>query len=455
MSENNTPKVDPFAQRVAQSMQVVIDEEGKVKPIPPAPPARPIENLIKASRPLSEIVDMPRPADPPPKPPDKPPEKPPDKPPEKPEVPDKEKVEVKPSSADELQRKLDALKQVPAEPPPKEPPKPAALEPADEEYIKSLGEDHQEEIALARFAESRGQTGQVKKLVDYFRAVDQYAQEHPDNPPGSEPFNDFVEQKRPKYPNRKKLEREWITEQAKAESQKEFTEQQRQLQQQLRQMQMTPQIESLVDDCLKMAPELPEGSQPISQEVIAEILAGNYDKYPIEAPIVLGMRETAKTYLRITHGLEKWDPQNPRHAYIGQFLAKQEQRLLAEPSDKRLWKGKPFVSWAEYDRLQREQPDRARDVEIFRDDDMLRFFNRQFHMDMDAETKRLIKAGFIRQAERPSPPPATTPSSPPAAPKAGSSSMPPPGGPPPPSAEQLAAAQFIDNLVPGASKAMT
>jgi hypothetical protein len=461
------PKTDPFVSNLAKTLGMTVSEEPKIEPVQ-------LDQPVTANRTLAEIVvanqDKAKETPPPPPASPAPPATPPAEPPKV--EPPKEKVEVKRPEAEALRQKLEELKSQPPATAPSLPAPPAAPPAApDDDYVKSLTDEQKDDLELAKYAETKGQSGVSQKLVGFYKDFDAWVIANPEA--SSADIDEYTRTHRPVIQNRRKLEREWVADTTKNTLEKQLSERTQELERRQHALEIKPKIESIVRSFSDLLTDpkqlsLPADVTGIDREVVECIQKEGYQaavqKYPIEAPIAQQTIGAVESYLKMVNGVEPYRPQydgrgNPvnMQAWIAQFIARQENLMMQAPEEKQLNSAKQrFLPADKYTKLLQEKPEEASKYYTFSDDWIIDLLAVNANISASAKLKELEAAGFKRErpskTANPPPPPTppkvdTTPPTP-APPKAGTSAIPNHSA----SAPQVNPnASFLDKLVPGAS----
>jgi hypothetical protein len=362
---------------------------------------------------------------------------------------------------------------VPTPPPPApEPPKPPEPS-ADDDYIKTLSEEQQEEIALAEFAETRGRKGLKAEMLEYFKKVETFAQEHPELAAESEEFTKFARDSRPKWTDRerRKAEREMIEERAVAKAKEQLQPVIQEQSRKVREMETRPVIAQTletVEQAMTTKPER-EGLEPVDKDVLDAIKNEGYQKalerFPVEAPVVQGTLNATQAWMEITNGLRPLDANNPIDAYLVQFVAIEGSNMLRQSKEvQTLEDGRTFVPLHEMIQLRRTNPAEAAKRWTFDDPaggmTVADLLANKAVLQVNAKIKALEASGFKREGKKvstapgnqplaPVPPVPPTPEPTTGSPRAGSRGVP---GAADVGESASPNALFLEQLYPGASK---
>lgn len=451
----NKPKLDPFVESIVKSFDQVLGPE-----IAEAEPS----DFTGVT--LAEAVSMANASSKTPKKEDPEPEV-------KPAATEQPKPEEKPAQVPPADTKPPEAKpkvvKKKFEPPPPEVPaqqpaaKPDAAPPApqaDDDYIKTLSPEQQEEIALAEYAERSGKKGYKEQVLGYFKAVDKFAAENPDASPDSEEFQDFVKSNKPKITEleRRKYERQMIADEAAARARAELEPKVEEANLKLKAIEAAPVVERAVKEVEDTLTTAPEGLRPIRQAVVSTIKTDGYaaalKKFPIEAPIVAGTLNATKAWMEIQNGVTKFNEDDPVHAYLATFIVQEGANMMRQPiAERTAADGRTFLPMQDY---MRATPEVRAKHYTFTNEMICDLLANQAILQVNEKIAALKEAGFTMEEEKVS---ATTgkPSTPPVPPAAGSDSSPRAGAKGLPGAGAASEgvsehAEFLDKLYPGASK---
>ena len=418
----------PLRPTVTLGEAVTAIKSGSKEPgvTPPAPPAKTKEQLdaeaAKAAADAKAAEDAAKLAQPPPKPP-------------------------------VVKRKLP---QPPPEPPPV-PPAPAA--PPADDLDKDLDEDQKEEIELAKYAEKRGKKGIVDATRKYISVVEEFISKNPDADPDGEEFTELVKNNKPKWTDaeRKRFERGMIAERAAEEARRALDPVIRQQSEELERIRSAPLIDGAADtvaDIVTTPVDDPE-LKPVKKDVVSLIKTEGFEKasekFPIEAPVISGAMEAAKSYMRLRRNVEKLDPNNQTHSWLIQFLFEEGQNMKRQPKEvQTLADGRTFLPMHEFLAETEKDPKARSKFWTFSDQAVVDMIGNRAILTINKEKKKLAAAGYILKDDTvpadsgKSTPPATPETG--GSPRAGGTSIPGASDSAEPTGEDEAAA-FVNSLI--------
>jgi hypothetical protein len=411
--------LDPHVAKLVQSIGAVIDPTIEDAPEPAVTlPAETITDIAERQK----IAVKPEPKEEPKTEPEPP--KAPETPPVKVEEPPKEEPKADPLP---VRRKPQPAPEPPkpVEPPtpkpePKEEPK-GIITPEDEEYVKSLTPEQQDEIELARYAEEKkGKKGLVGELVSYFRKVDKYIAE---NNPDESDVSTFAKENRPKWnpTERRRVERDMIAEQAVAKAREEFQPEVNRAQRKIREMELKPveeKLAKLFEDTLSKPMKLGETViEPVDTEVIRKLETEGYEAaekaYPTEAPVIAESRKATAAWVRIANGVEDFKPNDSTHAWLAMFLAQQGQAYQRMPKEIQIRDGRQFLPVHEFSAALQQDPMGARArYWTFNDEDVVDLIAGHAQRTIQQQNDQLRAAGWERAPKKVSGTTVTTPPAP-------------------------------------------
>lgn len=274
---------------------------------------------------------------------------------------------------------------------------------AEAEYVKSLTEDQQYEVELARFAEKNGKPGQLKKLLDYYHSAEKFLTDNPELEPTSSEFVEFMEKNEPKLSNaeRRKLERAIITQSATQNARDEVTKEFEPVVRELNEMKSAPSIKAVVDDARAIMTKKTEGDDiSISQEVFDKVQSMPYhqavEEFPQEAPIIASTIAKVREWTRIWNSVVEVDLKDPNHQWLMNFLQNKEAEMLSKPESYQVRDGKRFVPITKFIELEQTNPKAAAGCWTFQHKDVASMIAENGALYHKAQVKKLINAGWTR-----------------------------------------------------------
>ncbi len=272
---------------------------------------------------------------------------------------------------------------------------------AEDDYVKTLDEDKQYEIELARHAESI-KPGYSKKLIEFYRAADKYRADNPDYE-GSEDYEEFIKKNEPKISNaeRRKIERDMITQAATAKAREEVSKEFEPVVRELNEMKTAPTIKAVADEARAiMTKKASDDDIAIDPEVFDKIQSMPYsqavEEYPNEAPIVASTVSKVREWTRIWNSAVEVDMKNPNHQWLMNFLQNKEAEVMAKPEADQVRDGKRFVPISKFIELEQTNPKAAAATWTFKHDDVVRMIAENGARYHKAQVQKLIKAGWAR-----------------------------------------------------------
>ncbi len=361
--------------------------------------------------------------------------------------------------------------------PPVVPVPPAPTPSAEEEYIKGLPQDAQEEIQMAKFGETKFPElkGKASEVVGYFKKMDAFVTGHPDVKPGSDEFKEFIEENRPKWKSgeKRKIETAYITEQtAKAVREEVMRELKPELEatkKRVRDQEVAPLINRAVNEFQDLLVSEESRPDPTMEMIPTEISKLYREKgaqavaeeYPLEGRIYSSTVNAAQEWMNLANGVTTFNPANSMHKWLLDFVENQGNIWKQNPESGR--DGKAFLPLMQYMDLVARDRNEATKYYTFTDPDVLNLLAHNAVINLNSQLKELEKSGFKREKKTavqstppPAPvvPPAPAPVTPPpaapvaASPRVRSAAAPAPGttDKPPSAAHSL-----IERMAPGSA----
>jgi len=309
---------------------------------------------------------------------------------EKPAEKPKKKVSYKAPKVDYEEIRRTVREEVSRNQPPQSPqseaqaPKPVEESPQDTE---DLVPEQLEELELARFAERKypdKYKNQSKKLLEFYKKLDKYAQDSDEDRTFDEDdreFIEFINKNKPKVANQKRIEREMIADLAAQQVATEKESEIRDLKEKMRILETKPTVERKFS---KFTKDLQE-----SGEVEDEFAQSIYSQQLNQA------ENMGKEYLDLYYGMKTWDGNDPSQKWIVDFVTHQSNVFHNKGGKYLSRDGKTFLTPADY--ATRGNPNTNW---TFGPDDVLQMFNNYFtntaKKQVETEYSRLEKMGFTK-----------------------------------------------------------
>lgn len=260
----------------------------------------------------------------------------------------------------------------------------------DADFVETLDEDQKEAVELARFAAKAmpDKYGNMpKRTVEYLKKVDSYIddkrKEDPDwDPEQDSGFASFIEENRPTYQSgdRRKLERQQIADQVRADVEKEFKPKIEATERAAKVQEMKPEIEKAVESYEAAIAQrfIPDEKSPFFAAFKAasdkdptykeEAWTAARAVDPLATTVARNFMSQAKQlgreYLELVSGVAQqaaYDPRQPMTSPANQraimqqrlfgFIDQQEQVFAQNGGDMRTVNGKTFVSRRELEAM--------------------------------------------------------------------------------------------------------
>lgn len=421
-----TPAVDPFMAGLLKSIDKVVTPDGDFKMAEPE--AKPVDETAKkpsgmtlgeelawnekkrkdaealAAKPVEELEPEPAPLVPPA--------------PAEPPAPVAKLKKKDPAPPAPL-----APLPAPVVPPtPAEPPVPAPVADPDAAFIVTLDDDQKDELQMAEFAEKKFPelAGMRAKTLNYFKKVEEFGTKNPDATPDD--AQQFINSVKPDWKpgQKKKVERTFVTEMATAAAteaaEKKFQPEIDAAKNRIKLQELQPLITKAVGEfeSLMTSSEAVGNSEltVMPAEVGQKIAEVGYEKaledFAIEAPIYQSHKNAASEWMKLTNGLTKYNPANPAHNWLYNFVDNQGRIYATNPKSV-AEDGRRFMPLAQHLELSRINPDEARKYYTFNDQNVLDMLALNANTALNDQLKKLEKAGFKREKKNNLPVPANTP----------------------------------------------
>lgn len=288
--------------------------------------------------------------------------------------------------------------------------------PATPDLPADLSEEEEDEIKLAQFAEETDPA----KYAGYTRRVTEFIKRHRDfvakqqetNPDveleTSDEYQAFLQKNKAiPQPERKKLARAKLIDEAKREAKKELSAETDELRAKLREIEVRPQIKSTVEQLRSEATTLIDhAAAKAIKEKGKEAASADY---ALETGIIQEYVDlaanAANEFLHITQGISKPDPKNQTHVWLFDFIQEQTDLFEKHGGDSRVRDGKRFVSRVKYSQL---KPTERENHFTLTDTDVLQLIalSAKYGAEgkLKTEQERLEKAGYVKKPNTPAAP---------------------------------------------------
>lgn len=272
-----------------------------------------------------------------------------------------------------------------------------------EDYIKTLTPEQQEEIEIARFAEKSGKTGLVDGLIGYYKKAVEFAEENPDKTADDDEFVKLRETARPKWSDveKRKAEREMIASEAAARARAETLKEIEPQAAALRQIRSKPAIEKSVQEAKAILESEDDG---FDKGLVEKIASGDFksasEENPVEASIVSGTLNAVRAWNEIVNGVEKINEKNETHSWILNFINSQTRAMLASPKEVQVVNGRQFVPITEFERIRTQEPEKLASVWTLDNAMISERIAKNGISVLKSENERLRKAGWERKPKQ-------------------------------------------------------
>ena len=310
----------------------------------------------------------------------------------------------------------------PAAPVSAKPTLPAPTVDADEDYVRGLTAEQQEELNEASVAEQLmpdRHKDRRKKLIAYYRNVDATATKLlTDNAAADYNLDDDAHYKqvlasKPKLEvvDMRKVQRKMGNEELRRELEPELTE----IKRKQVEVEVQPQLAVVADNFSRAAREAIAADEkspmaPVLKMFAEKGIEAAKHEFPLESEIMIEegakSRERAREYVRLVHmtkaGHNVFDANNPIHAELVDFINTEGDRFVQDGGDLLVRGGKRFLPRAQYGELLKQQPGEAGKYWTFSDSDVLGMMAQQSKTNMEnriaGEVETAKRRGFVRSA---------------------------------------------------------
>jgi hypothetical protein len=300
------------------------------------------------------------------------------------------------------------------------PPQPTAEPPVNPPDKLELTEEQEELLEVARFAETAAipaLTGKAKELENYFAKLKTFTEANPDLTEDDDQFRQFVQTHQPSISPTaiNRARREMTLAEAEARAKKGFDAELAKIRQENHRLASQPGIEKQVEAVKEDLSKMKVGDDALDEVIkaIAENPEAAAEAHPIEAPIITRTLGLARTYLEINSRVSPYNPDNPEHAKVSNFIFSQADFLKGQPPEKQLRGGKRFADPAEYAQLENQRPDLLHQYWTFTPQDVLKMLSHSAVNTAKRERDKITRAYFKpKNTEKKEQKPAETPESP-------------------------------------------
>jgi hypothetical protein len=271
-------------------------------------------------------------------------------------------------------KKSAVLNEEPAAPAPAAPdpePEPDPEPDKDAEYVSKLDEEQQEELREAEWAEGNlgeKHKGRRKQLLDWYRKLDAtYEKLQKDNPQRTfgaddSEFQDFLKSKPAVSPmEQRKIMRGMAAEDAEQRVNRSQNDKLQELDRKTRRLEVEPHVNEFVEEWTEGVDELLLGKEPDKSPLkpVLDLMQKDPKKadeeFGLEANVIREEasrgRELAKEYALFANAVAKYDPKNPSHMELNQFISEQGRVFAERGGDARVRDGKQFVTREHYGQM--------------------------------------------------------------------------------------------------------
>jgi hypothetical protein len=309
---------------------------------------------------------------------------------------------------------------------------PAPAKPAEEKKsepdLTGWMPEEIEALELAQFAETtqpERYKGQAAKVVQFRKALNDYIENGKKADPertfdgNDEEFSSWVEKNKPSYQpgDTAKLERQRIetsaVKRAKAEVQADLDKQQDEIKALRFEPTIDRQIKTSEQAMVRSVSEDPFLKENLEQadklgDHLARAQEIGIDKVASELPLPDRIAVTSfhlasnagKELLKLEYQTKKWNPEDPTHRWLGQFVQIQDQVMSQLPKTDTMRDGKQFIPRSEFQRVATERPELAGNYWTWTTADLLQMLALNAQSSVTSRIKNAIteleKAGWKR-----------------------------------------------------------
>jgi len=298
-------------------------------------------------------------------------------------------------------------------------PEPEPKKPVDS-YEETLLDEQRDELALARYAESKmpdKYNKMGKKLLDFYKKLDAYAEKAHEDPDrtldqNDEEFMRFIEDNKPTISasETKKLEKMMWKEEALEEARKETQKDRQDFERKLHELEARPKINETIKEFESSLPAM------VPDEIGDLIRDGGLDKAEKESPYevsiikekIASATNLAKEYLNISNGIKDFDGNNNNHSWLLSFINNQAEYFAKNGGNDLVRQDSygnkaNFVTPTEYAGLAGKGQTSGKWT--FTSDDVLKMLGanaiKEAQDTIKTEEERLTRMGFVRQKKSP------------------------------------------------------
>jgi len=270
-------------------------------------------------------------------------------------------------------------------------------------FVESQSFEDKEVLEVLRWGESKDESlkGSSEEYINFLKKHAQYTSSDSFDPDGYE-YEEWLKENRPKVdPNRfKKLQRDFIIEEATKRAKNELKEEQKKLKRKVEEVEKKPQLEAQLNKFSEtLFHHLPEEIQnTLREHGIEEGQKKLVAEYPVHASIthreLVDVENQGRALIEISRGAADYDSNNPVHEALGNKIIEFGKQMLSHPKGDQVLirDGKRFVPRERFGQLSPEE--RAKSW-TFSPNEILALLGQ----DMKVKIDRGIKQGLKEQEE--------------------------------------------------------
>lgn len=219
--------------------------------------------------------------------------------------------------------------------------------------------EEREQLNVVRHIAKKNGTNQDKELLDYFKKQKEYIEgrlsEDPDlDLSDDRDFQQFMARNRPQLDMTevRAAEREMLLEEAEERAIARLTPKVERANIETRRLQMKPQVDQMKKHVEKQAMALvPEDlASQLNEHGAEEVAKNNPYEFNIVNTAITNAADYAQTFLDISKGMVDYNPNDPKHDSIRDWLVKEQDTFINSGQTKDA-NGRPFIRRERYMRL--------------------------------------------------------------------------------------------------------
>tara|TARA_R100000951_G_scaffold25894_1_gene21967 strand:+ start:3206 stop:4633 length:1428 start_codon:yes stop_codon:yes gene_type:complete len=297
-------------------------------------------------------------------------------------------------------------------------PKPL-FEEDEKKFVERQSYEDQEVLEILRWAEAKGEeSGKSKEYIEFLQKHEQFVTREGESfdAEGYE-YQDWLKENRPNIDrsNFKKLQREYIVDEATARAKAEMREEQSKLKRKVEEFEKKPQLEAQITKFSEtLFTHLPKEVQDTLSKFGAEEGPKKLmQSYPIQTEVtgreVAAVEQQGRALIELSRGALSYDSSNPVHEQLGNKIINYGKQMLSHPKGDQVLirDGKKFVPREQFGQLTAEQQDQSW---TFSPNEILSLLGEEMKVNIDAgiqkglsqqeqlESRILAKHGYAKKS---------------------------------------------------------